>query len=287
MIQWFQRECPQNYILAHPLSGSVILSLFCFFFLILYRPLATNPARFFSYEITMAMYCLLIGVSVFVLILILKQIPYFSPRADWSILKEIMAIALVLLGVGVAAFFAGFIIEESADRWNFATFSDSVKNGILIGMVPFLLFTAMNARYWIGEEQETLLSTRETRLSQVEKSEVPLRITSPLKKDELHFYPGEFIYAESDYNYVRFFLFRNNEVQKVVIRNTIASIEKQLAHIPCITRTHRAYLVNLAKVDAATGNSLGFRLKMSGIDAEIPVSRSYAKDFPAQYKRYR
>jgi DNA-binding LytR/AlgR family response regulator len=110
-------------------------------------------------------------------------------------------------------------------------------------------------------------------------AETYIRIESQLKKEELGFYPSQFIYAESESNYVIFYFLQDNIVQKEIIRNTISNVEEQLSHIPWFVRTHRAFIVNLKKVEQAKGNSLGFRIKLTGIDSEIPVSRSNTNDF--------
>jgi hypothetical protein len=59
-----------------------------------------------------------------------------------------------------------------------------------------------------------------------------IQISSQLKKEELSFYPGQFLYAESDGNYVVFYLNRNNLIKKEIIRNSINNIEQQLSDIP-------------------------------------------------------
>ena len=59
-----------------------------------------------------------------------------------------------------------------------------------------------------------------------------VQISSQLKKEELSFYPGQFLYAESDGNYVVFYLNINEQVKKVIIRNSINNIEQQLSEIP-------------------------------------------------------
>ena len=106
-----------------------------------------------------------------------------------------------------------------------------------------------------------------------------VNIISQLKKEELSFYPDELIYAESDGNYVHFYLLTENKVHKRTIRNSINQVEEQLAEYPRIFRTHRAFLVNLDKIRMRKGNSLGYQLKLVGIDEEIPVSRNNTRKF--------
>ena len=76
------------------------------------------------------------------------------------------------------------------------------------------------------------------------------------------------------------------KVKKAVIRNSISDIEQQLSNIPYIVRTHRAFIVNARQVCSKKGNSLGYRLKLSCTDDEIPVSRKNIRAFDEVMKQY-
>jgi DNA-binding LytR/AlgR family response regulator len=123
-------------------------------------------------------------------------------------------------------------------------------------------------------------------LASPEPAEELIRIKSQLKKEELTFYPCQFIYAESDGNYIIFHLDIENQIKKKIIRNSISNIEHQLSAIPFFFRTHRAYIVNLKRVCSQKGNTLGYRLKLSGTESEIPVSRQKTRDFDITLGRY-
>jgi DNA-binding LytR/AlgR family response regulator len=106
-----------------------------------------------------------------------------------------------------------------------------------------------------------------------------IHIESKLKKEELSFFPSQFIYAESDGNYVTFHLDIQGKTREVMIRNSISNIEQQLSGLPFCIRTHRAFIINTGKVTSRRGNTLGYRLKLAGADEEIPVSRQNIKSF--------
>jgi DNA-binding LytR/AlgR family response regulator len=118
------------------------------------------------------------------------------------------------------------------------------------------------------------------------ENEELLRISSQLKKESLSFYPSQFIYAESESNYVNFYLQADEKVQKKVIRNSITDVEQQLSHIPYLVRTHRAFIVNLKKIKSKKGNSLGYRVRLQGTDSEIPVSRNNSRTFSQLFKQF-
>lgn len=282
---WLNKKYPQNILLKKPFIGTLIFLIFCICFTIIYKPFHVHESRFFNFELTMVIYFVLVAFSLFWIVKLIKLIRYFSNPADWTILKELISIIISLLGMGITIYFTGFLLEMPAQRWNLHTFLNSMTIAFLIGIVPFLFFTIINYRYLFVTD---IIKFYNTDLSSVtpDKAEELVRIGSQLKKEELEFYPNQFIYAESDGNYIVFHLNVENQIKKRVIRNSISNIEQQLSAIPFFYRTHRAFIVNVKKINSQKGNTLGYRLKLSGTDTEIPVSRQKARDFDKIMKRY-
>lgn len=276
--KWLNKKYPQNYIIKNPSIGAMIFLIFCVCFVIIYKPLQVHESRFFSYELTVIIYCTIVALPLIGLVKILKSLRFFSGPDDWTILKEIISIVVWLSGMGITVYFLGFLLESPGERWNLRTFFNSMLSAFLIGIIPFVFFTIINYRYLFVTD---IIKKFNTDINSIipEKSEELIRIASRLKKEELEFYPGQFIYAESDGNYIVFHLYLEKQIKKRVIRNSINNIEQQLSEIPYFFRTHRAYIVNVKKVSSQKGNTLGYRLKLSGIDAEIPVSRQKTRDF--------
>jgi hypothetical protein len=277
--KWLNIKYPQNYIIKNPFRGTLIIALFVFGFTVLYKPFNTHAARAFSYEVTMAIYSLLSGIFIFLSIKILKTVKYFSNTKDWTIFKEFLSVFLVLFVLGIAIYLLGFFIETSAQRWNISTFLNSFKGAFLTGIIPLFFFTAINYPYLFSESIDLNIGNVAITGQENQPSEDLIQISSQLKKEELSFYPSQFLYAESDGNYVVFYLNINNLVKKEIIRNSINSIEQQLSEIPYFLRIHRAFIVNLKKVRSKQGNTLGYMIKLSETEIKIPVSRKNTKDF--------
>ena len=282
--KWLNKRYPQNYIIKNPLIGSLVFLGFCIFFVIVYKPLQVHESRFLSYNITVAIYCFIVTIPLFGLVRLLKRIKYFSDSEEWTVLKEVLSVVLSLLGMGITVYFSGFLLEPPFQSWNLPTFFDSLFSAFLILAVPLSFFSLINYRYLLVSDIIKQFNT-ETYLSPGESEEL-IRIESQLKKEELFFYPDQFIYAESDGNYIIFHLNLENMVKKKIIRNSISNVEQQLSSIPFFFRTHRAFIVNIRKVSSQKGNTLGYRLKLAGIDIEIPVSRQKTRDFDQILKRY-
>ena len=275
------KRYPQNYILKKPLQGSAIFLLFSFVFIMIYRPLGTHESRFLSYTLTMAAYC-----AIFTFIKLLKKSRFYSDTCNWTFLKEVSAIGIVLSVMGISVFAAGFFMEVPAARWNLATFIDSFLNSVLIGIVPFAFFSTINYRHLVTRDVLLQMDLLDKSEPAGEEKAPLIKIASKLKKEELNFYPDQFLYAESDGNYVVFHLSDGKNERKEIIRNSISSISQQLSEFPWMYRTHRAFIVNLKKITAKDGNSLGYRLKLSGTNTEVPVSRQNVHDFDRLAENY-
>jgi len=200
-------------------------------------------------------------------------------------MKEIISLIVILSGMGITIYFLGFLMEPPAQRWNMATFLDSCKYGFLIGIFPYALFTVVNYQYLFIKDIVRNFSP-DSHSSASGKTEDLLQISSQLKKEELSFYPSQLIYVESEGNYVVFYLNLDQQVRKKIIRNTISNIEKQLSVVPYFMRTHRAFIVNVKQVLSEKGNTLGYHLKLHGVDAIVPVSRQNTRKFDQLLKQY-
>ena len=257
----------------------MIFMMFCLGFALLYKPLGTHPSHHYNYLATMAIYFGVTSLCIYLFIAILKMIPFFSSGKEWTFLKEITAIVLVLLWMGIIVYFMGFIMEEPGLRWNIATLADSCEAAFLVGIIPFGFFTLIHYRHLLLGEITKDFEEDTGNKENIENPEEKIQITSQLKKEDLAFYPHELLYIEADGNYVIFYLSDNKGIHKTLIRNSIGNIERQLNTIPYYFRTHRTYIVNLKKIRLKKGNSLGYRLKFFGSDLEIPVSRQKVELF--------
>ncbi len=277
--KWFRKKYPRNYLIENPWAGAIIIATFCFVFLLLYKPLGAHASRALTYKLTMAVYSGGTGIAILFIILIINRFKWFSDLKEWNISKEIVSILLIMAGIGTVIYMMGFFLESPGNRLNISTYLNSLMISFLLGLIPFTFFSALNYRYLLNDVDNNDEKLTGSTSVEDQKPEPLIQITSRLKKEGLSFYPDQFIYAESDGNYVIFHLDRNHTMSSEIIRNSISNIEEQLASFPFIIRTHRAFIVNLRKIESKRGNILSYQLKLSGCDSIIPVSRSNIETF--------
>ena len=282
IIRLLKKKYPQNYVIKNPFIGTFILLLICIGFIIIYKPLGLSKSRFLGYELTMVVYFFVLLGPLIGVIKILKSTNYFSDAKEWTLIKEIISILIILFVMGIGAYFAAFLLENPENRWNLSTFFDSLLKVFKIGIVPLLFFTFIKYPYLITTD--IVQNYTPNPLSPADTEEL-IHIISQLKKEELSFYPSQLIYAESDGNYVVFYLEMDNQLKKRIVRNSISNVEQQLSTFTFIMRTHRAFIINMNKIKTKKGNSLGYHLLLLGTDAEIPVSRQKTRDFDRLLKQ--
>lgn len=278
-LKWLQRKYPRNYLIENPWAGALINAIFCFLFLLLYKPLGTHASRSFSYAATMAVYSSSTAAALLFFVWMINLFRWFSDVKEWTILKELTSILIIMAGIGTVIYLMGFLMEAPDDRLNIGTFLNSVFSSFLLSLIPFTFFSAVNYRYLLTGSDDYGENYSESSFGKDSGPEPLIHITSKLKKEELSFYPGQLIYAESDGNYVVFHLERDGTMSREIIRNSISNTEQQLASFPYFLRTHRAFIVNLKKIKSKHGNVLSYQLKLSGCDSMIPVSRSNIETF--------
>ncbi len=146
-LAWLNKKYPRNYLIENPVTGAIINALFCFIFILLYKPLQTRASPNLSFELTMAVYSIGTGLSLILFVGILGFLRWFSDIKEWTILREIVSVILILTGIGTMVYHMGFLIESPGGRLNIETYLDSVSRSFLLGLFPFAFFTAINYRY--------------------------------------------------------------------------------------------------------------------------------------------
>jgi hypothetical protein len=269
---------PQTFLIHKPFWGASIFFFILLTFVVLYRPLEVHETAFLNFNVTVLIYCATISMSELGVAAIIARTNCFSKKGNWTIANELLSIIIILTGIGISVYFAGFVMESHSSRWNFPTFFDSFYRSVLIGIIPVILPSFLNIRYAFAQQ---IFQNYENKW-QDKSNEVPeklINISSKAKKEHLSFHPHELIYAESKRNYVIFHLIKQDKLIEVSIRNSITEIEFQLAAFSDFMRIHRAFIVNIKKITSRNGNALGYSLTLKGCDDIISVSRQNAREF--------
>lgn len=86
---------------------------------------------------------------------------------------------------------------------------------------------------------------------------------------------ADLLYIEAKSNYLEFVYLKDGSQANKLVRATMKNVELMLKNCDFIVRCHRGFFVNTNNIVKLKGNSHGISLSMKGINAKIPVSRSY------------
>ena len=253
------------------------ISLFVSLFILIFQPFGISNYTGEFKPLFEAAY----GIVTFIVLIIdLFLFPLFLDEwfdsQKWTVFKQMIWQVWILFSIGLGNFLYSSLFLRFTDGLNaFLTFQFYT---LVVGIIPILIITILHQNSLLsknlklaGEMNADLLS--EELLSPDEK----VRIMAENNKDKLEINLSDFSYLSSTGNYVQVYFLVNNELQNVLLRNTLKHIEEQVRQSPSIIKCHRAFLVNKDKIIRVKGNSQGLRLILKDTMEEIPVSRNYSK----------
>lgn len=257
--------------------------VFSFFFSYFFEPFVVyRPEHRMNYIwiclIHAAWPALFAGIYFFVLQKLLKSYD------QWTVGKEFLHIGILLFLIGVGNFLMRDIIYNNPENWSVRYIWEEIRNTFLVGMLILVIIVPLNYIRLLKKNRASLnelfTPVREIKAN----TSAFLMIQTQSKADDFTLNPNLFIVARTDGNYTEFFIQQEADIQKLVKRITLSDLEKQLTDYPHIIKTHRAWLVNLNKVNKVSGNAQGYQLEMQALNEKPPVSRSLISNFNSKYK---
>jgi DNA-binding LytR/AlgR family response regulator len=257
----------------------VLISLFVSMFMVIFQPFGSsnlpNSSRIFilfGYGLVT-----MIGLSVN-----LKLITRFFKSAftetNWTVLKEVLWVLWILFTIGALNFLYTDLLLN-----NIGSFIQFQLYTLSIGFFVVLTLTLISTKVLKSKYQVQALEFGGNESWKIENvKDTILNLTSENGKNQPPVRLNQLLYIESQKNYVLVQISEEDSVQTIKFRSTLSSIELQLAEsgITQVVRCHRAFLINLEKVNSFTGNAQGLKLIVNH-DKMIPVSRTYVTSIKA------
>lgn len=279
--QILRRKYPFDFV---RLNSIILISIVIFLIMYIYQPLG-----FSQYHKNKLLGALPFGFATFCSLLfcnyILKGKILKHRVARWTILHEagyILTVFLVIAFCNTLIFL--FFFE---DIQLFRNSSPLVRAGLLlralmvtvaVGIFPVAGVIAIRYHRAMRHHLDSIIRSdqqlQETNPAQelvfpsANTTEAPLKIN-------LH----DFLFLEVVKNHVHVYHYVNGQVTSTVIRNTLTAIQETV-EAPTLFRCHRSFLVNLAHIKTATGNSNGYKIILKDYEHyPVPVSRSFVPAF--------
>lgn len=279
IIAFLQEPYPQNDDNKEIVKNGLIIAVIVTFVLAIFKPFGFSEVN----QATATKYALIFGAMALVVFvsyeLCLKYILKLNrDHPDWTFWKWLLTNLILCVCVAIANYF--FTVNSYGLPHSLKHFSSVLLSTLSVGLFPFILFGSLIV---IRQSHRNEKVAAEIQLSpENETPNDPVQLVRlPIYQSD-HFFEidaHEIICIEAMQNYIQIHYYKENELIKKLIRNTISSIEQAVADTS-IRRSHRSFLVNTAKIEKVTGNAQGLKLDLNPSPGFwVPVSRKYIPIF--------
>lgn len=233
---------------------------------------------------------IMLGLNILILPRLFKNI---FDETRWTVLHQIVweIWNVFTIGAGVYFFTHHIVDDLSALDFGANSFLWFQKITLSIGIIPIILSTLWIQIYLLkknlkaAEEINAQIhaTLKENPVEPEHKQTLVLR--SDNKRETLEVEAENILFIESVGNYVEV-TSKKGEIESALLRSSLKRIEVQLKDFPFLFKCHRGYIVNIKRIQRASGNAQGYKLYFEGVDEEIPVARSYSKKFKEYMRQY-
>jgi len=288
MFRFLKQPSPINIDTKLDLLISFLISLFVFFFLLVFQPFGLNttePGLRYIMIGGYAIVCFLI--LLFNLLLIPNLLKKVFSEESWTVYKRILWHIWIVFTIGLGNYFFACLLDV---LYGFYTLGFNLLISfqivtLSIAIFPIIVCAIWNQNYWLkrnlraAEDISIRIQNSESRTMGISEFDQKVILYAENEKEMYEFQVSSLLYISSEGNYVEVYSL-NKSLENKLIRNSLKKIEEQLKEYPFIFKCHRAYIVNMNKIKKATGNAQGFKLTLENIENQrIPVARSYTKQF--------
>jgi len=208
------------------------------------------------------------GLCLALPVLLLHPVENFIYRKQgkrWFVVNELFYIGITFLLMIACCFFYHFYVMSGLTTpnlgsiWNFLKYYGLPFTPILI---PLWLY--LRSKYGIIEvpvQGEAAFAKAEN-----------ITLHGENKSEALTIATSDFIYAQSQQNYVAVHYKTEHGIQQEMLRSTLSNMMMQL---PNAWQVHRSYLVNLDYLERVEGNARKRFMKITEVAEPIPISQKY------------
>lgn len=253
-----------------------------FLFTYLFEPFVVNVAEHRIDSIWIVVLHSLIPIPIaFVYIFFLKKL--VKNIENWTLGKEFLHLALILLLIGLANLLIRDFIYTNPDNWSFRYLWEEIQNTFLVGSLLLLIILPLNLERLIYKHFN-ILKKLPAHQQNLREANTIVQIQTPILEENFELNLQSFLFAKVDSNYLEIFYSSSNGVEKLLKRLPLKEFENQLNSFPFIFKVHRSYVVNLKVIESISGNAQGYVLYLTGYSqSTIPVSRSKIVEFNQLY----
>jgi hypothetical protein len=285
----FKKPFPHNASQWGWFKTGLAFATFVFAFIFIFKPFeldkVTTPKLL---EISSLFGLIAFSCYFFTNLLLHYLFPGIFSEEKWTTGKQILNVLFILALIGLMNHLAFNFLYGTSFSWkNFFLFQ---ARTVLVGLLPIVVYTLYTQNHWLrqfkleaAELQTKLEEKRETEQKLVEQPKaIPQAIISfesENQKDKVSVRADDLVFIEAASNYVKIFYRQQDRLSYSIVRMTMKKAAELTEPYLTFFRCHRAFIVNLDRIEKVDGNAQGYKLKLYYADEFIPVSRNLNREF--------
>ena len=274
MLDFLNNPYPFDHDLKPNIRGISGISLGIFLFILFFQPMELEAFDFNNRLLVMAGYGVITLIILAAARLLLPWIFLKSiTQGKWYLKQEIILnTSIWILNATAYAFYTRYVAHVSISMY-------LMFKIVVLSLAPVIVLIIINERKFLKKYLKNLTELENEVTTMVDEkndhASGEVEIYSESRSEKIRLTIRNLILLQAADNYIEITYTENGVIKKSLIRNTMKNIEEQLKKYTHIIRCHRTFIVNINHVSQLTGSYQGYRLKLTGIDAEVPVSRQY------------
>ena len=255
--------------------GKILMSAFWFgifiaLFLLIFKPFELDSISENNETLKILGYGPITSLVVILNYFILPKL-FSAVFQTWKVYKELILSFFTILFISIGNWTYSVLASDAI--FDVPSLLEFFLITLAVGIIPMTMFTLINERQALRVDLNELKISHGVDLNSEEEQNI-IELKSDTKKT-VKIPLNDLICIESFGNYCTVYFLLENQIKKEVIRKSLKSIEDQVNEFHQIKRCHKSYIVNANNILAVKGNAKGYRLKITDLDFEIPVSRTF------------
>lgn len=254
---------------------AVFFGAFVFLFLFTFQPFGLNGTGPDLLRITLGYGVVCFAVMIFLNVFVMRLFPNYFEEDRWTLGRDIFWNLVNILTIGLFNLLFSAWIGIANITWKSIFFLEFYT--LLVAIFPVTV-----AIFW----KERLLRRRHEKASQDIRSitlmypslDAALVVPSDNEGESFQISVHDLIYLQSAENYIEVHFMEGGALKKRMIRYTLKQLSTDWNGHQSLYRCHKSFLINLHHVEEVSGNAQGLRVKLKGVDRQIPISRQLTKE---------
>jgi hypothetical protein len=281
MLRYFSQPYPhQLHTVRQQIGLAGGVGLFIAFFLIVFQPFGSDDWHSNAKVWVLGGYGIVTFAGMLLVSLLTpKLLTRWYAEEGWTVGKEVLWSLGVIVVISLGNMLYGHLVFGWAFRW------PSIVTWLLItasvGVIPAVVLTLFKYTQLLRKYNPNALKISS---EQAIASAHPIVLIAENAKDALRLQADELLFIESADNYSEIVFWKNQKIQKMLLRGSLSFFENQIQP-PDVRRCHRSYIVNLKQVEGITGNAQGYKLKLKNWEHLVPVARKYGDEVKGYFSQ--